>query len=62
MNARQFYLLVVKMRKAQRECSRTRSAHHLDEAKRLERKVDAEIERVMKIEQERADNQQLKIL
>lgn len=62
MNARQFYLLVVKMRKAQREYFRTRAPHVLAESKQYEKEVDAEIERVTKIEQERVDNQQLKML
>lgn len=62
MNARQFYLLVVKMRKAQREYFRTRAPHVLAESKQYEKEVDAEIERVTKIERQQANNQQLKML
>lgn len=59
MDARQFYNIVVKMRKAQRDYFRTRS---LNESKQFEKLVDAEIERVTKIEQEQAEKQQQKLL
>lgn len=62
MNARQFYDTVVKMRKAQRDYFRTRSQRHLNESKELEAQVDAEIKRVEQIQQQQADNQQLKML
>lgn len=62
MNAREFYNLVVKMRKAQRDYFRTRSQRHLHESKELEAQVDAEIKRVEQIQQQLADNQQLKML
>lgn len=62
MNAREFYNVVVKMRKAQRDYFRTRSQRHLNESKELEAQVDAEIKRVEQIQQQQADNQQLKIL
>lgn len=62
MNARQFYDTVVKMRKAQRDYFRTRSQRHLNESKELEAQVDAEIKRVEHIQQQQADNQQLKML
>lgn len=62
MNAREFYNLVVKMRKAQRDYFRTRSIRHLNESKELEVQVDAEIKRVEQIQQQQADNQQLKML
>lgn len=62
MNAREFYNLVVKMRKAQRDYFRTRSIRPLNESKRLEAQVDAEIERVTKIEQEQAERAQQKLL
>lgn len=62
MNAREFYLAVVKMRKAQRDYFRTRSQRALLESKDYEREVDAEIKRVEQIQQEQADNQQLKML
>ena len=62
MNARQFYDLVVKMRKAQRDYFRTRSQLSLNESKQLEKLVDAEIKRVEQIQQQQTDNQQLKML
>ena len=62
MNARQFYNVVVKMRKAQKEYFRTRSQRALLESKEYEGAVDAEIKRVEQIQQQQADNQQLKIL
>lgn len=62
MTAKEFYNLVVKMRKAQRDYFRTRSQRSLNESKQLEAQVDAEIKRVEQIQQQQADNQQLKIL
>lgn len=62
MKAKEFYDTVVKMRKAQRDYFRTRSQRSLGESKQLEKLVDAEIERVTKIEQEQADQAQLKLL
>lgn len=62
MTAREFYNLVVKMRKAQRDYFVTRSIRPLNESKRLEAQVDAEIERVTKIEQEQAERAQQKLL
>ena len=62
MTAREFYNIVVKMRKAQRDYFRTRSQRSLTESKQLERQIDAEIERVTKIEQEQAEKQQQKLL
>lgn len=62
MNAKEFYDTVVKMRKAQRDYFRTRSIRPLNESKRLEAQVDAEIERVEEALKRQADNQQLKIL
>ncbi|MBO5018132.1 MAG: hypothetical protein J6J71_03220 [Prevotella sp.] len=62
MKAREFYNLVVKMRKAQRDYFRTRSIRPLNESKRLEAQVDAEIERVEEVLKRQADKQQLKIL
>lgn len=49
MNARQFYELVVNMRHAQREYFRTKNTKWLQDAKILESRVDAEIERVTAI-------------
>lgn len=62
MNAKEFHNTVVKMRKAQRDYFRTRSQRSLNESKQLETLVDAEIERVTKIEQEQADQAQQKLL
>lgn len=62
MTAREFYNVVVKMRKAQRDYFRTRSIRSLNESKRLEAQVDAEIERVEEVLKRQADKQQLKIL
>lgn len=50
------------MRKAQRDYFRTRLTRHLHESKELEALVDDEIKRVTKIEQERADQTQQKLL
>lgn len=62
MNARQFYNLVVRMRKAQRDCDNKPSAYNKAMRTELERQVDAEVERVTKIEQAQAENQQTKLL
>ena len=62
MNARQFYNLVVRMRRAQRDCESKPSAYNKAMRNELERQVDAEIERVTKIEQAQAENQQTKLL
>lgn len=47
---------------AQRDYFRTRPQRSLSESKQYERQVDAEIERVTKIEQEQAEKQQQKLL
>lgn len=62
MDARQFYNLVVRMRRAQRDCDNKPSTYNKAMRNDLERQVDAEIARVEKIRQEQADNDQLKIL
>lgn len=49
MNARDFYSLVVEMRQHQRDYFRTRNPRILSESKRLERLVDAEINRVQEL-------------
>jgi ribosomal protein L9 len=46
MNARQFFDKVVEMRNAQKKYFETRDKDVLDEAKRLEKELDAEIRRV----------------
>ncbi len=49
MTAREFFELVVRMRRSQKEYFKNRSRLYLRESKELEQKVDAEIERVEKI-------------
>ena len=46
MNAKDFFDLVSKMRKAQKDYFATRSSDALEKSKRLEREVDKEIYRV----------------
>jgi hypothetical protein len=46
MNAREFFDKVVEMRNAQKKYFETRDKDVLDEAKRLEKEIDAEILRV----------------
>lgn len=53
MNAEQFFRLIERMRSKQKEYFRTRSQTKLQESKLLEAQVDAEIERVNKVLQER---------
>lgn len=62
MNARQFYNLVVRMRRAQRDCESKPSAYNKAMRNELERQVDAEIERVEKLMREEASQQQKKLL
>ncbi|MBO7264053.1 MAG: hypothetical protein J6U93_06005 [Alistipes sp.] len=58
MNAKEFYDTVVKMRHWQRECEKLNSTRNRTFRADAERIVDAEIERVTKIEQEQAEKQQ----
>lgn len=58
MTPETFFRHVERLRAAQREYFRTRSSTALRDSKRLERELDAEIERVNKILNERR-NQQL---
>lgn len=62
MNARQFFNIVVRMRKAQRDCNNKPSSYNKAMRAELERQVDAEIDRVEQIQQQQADNQQQKLL
>lgn len=62
MNARQFYNLVVRMRRAQRDCDNKPSSYNKAMRNELERQVDAEIERVERMMREEAENQQTKLL
>lgn len=49
MDAKSFFYLVAKMREKQKEYFRTRSGVALSYSKDLEKRVDAEIDRVKKI-------------
>ena len=62
MNARQFYNLVVRMRRAQRDCDNKPSSYNKAMRNELERQVDAEIGHVEKMMREEAENQQTKLL
>ena len=62
MNARQFYHLVVRMRRAQRDCDNKPSAYNKAMRNELERQVDAEIGRVEKMMRDEAEQQQTKLL
>ena len=55
MNARQFYDLVVELRKAQKTAVTTLKYEEIERVAQLERVVDNEIERVTKILQQRND-------
>ena len=55
MNARQFYDLVVELRKAQKKAATTLKYEEIERAFKLERVVDNEIERVTKILEQRND-------
>lgn len=55
MNARQFYDLIVELRKAQKTAAITLKYEEIERAFELERVVDNEIERVTKILQQRND-------
>lgn len=55
MNARQFYDLVVELRKAQKKAAITLKYEEIERVAQLERVVDNEIERVTKILQQRND-------
>ncbi|WP_302249795.1 hypothetical protein [uncultured Alistipes sp.] len=58
MDAKTFFDKVSQLRKVQKEYFRTRSGRALTESKRLEKEIDAEIERVNKV---MADKQNPKI-
>lgn len=62
MNAKEFYNLVVRMRKAQRDCDTKPTAYNKAMRTELECQVDVEIERVEKVMREEAENQQQKLL
>lgn len=62
MNAREFYRAVVKMRKAQRDYEKINYSRNRILKSEAESIVDAEIERVTKIEQQQAEQAQQKLL
>lgn len=53
MSPKEFFDKVCRMRKAQKEYFRTKSGRALNESKQLEREIDAEIERVEKVIEEK---------
>lgn len=53
MTPKEFFDKVSRMRKAQKEYFRTRSGRALSDSKRLEQEIDAEIERVNKVMEEK---------
>lgn len=53
MSPREFFDKVSLMRKAQKEYFRTRSSRALTDSRRLEKEIDAEIERANKVMTER---------
>lgn len=62
MTARQFYNMVVKMRKAQRDYDKLPSTRNATFKSQYEEIIDTEIERVEKIKQNEAEKQQQKLL
>ena len=53
MSPKEFFDKVCRMRKAQKDYFRTRSGRALNDSKRLEQEIDAEIERVSKVMEEK---------
>lgn len=53
MTPKEFFDKVCRMRKAQKDYFRTRSGRALNDSKRLEQEIDAEIERVSKLMEEK---------
>ena len=53
MSPKEFFDKVCRMRKAQKDYFRTRSGRALSDSKRLEKEIDAEIERVNKVMEEK---------
>lgn len=53
MTPKEFFDKVSRMRKAQKDYFRTRSGRALNDSKRLEQEIDAEIERVSKLMEEK---------
>ena len=53
MSPKEFFDKVCRMRKAQKDYFRTRSGRALNDSRRLEQEIDAEIERVSKVMEEK---------
>lgn len=53
MTPKEFFDKVSRMRKAQKDYFRTRSGRALNDSKQLEQEIDAEIERVSKVMEEK---------
>lgn len=62
MDARQFYLMVTKLRKAQRDYDKLPSTRNAQFKHQYEDIIDKEIERVEAIKREEANKQQTKLL
>ena len=61
MNARQFYEEVKKMRYLQKKYFLTRDHRALEASKKFEKRIDAEIERVERLLNEKAELEQMTI-
>ena len=61
MNARQFYEEVKKMRYLQKKYFLTRGHRALEASKKIEKRIDAEIERVVQLLNEKAESEQMTI-
>lgn len=61
MNARQFYEEVKKMRYLQKKYFLTRDHRALEASKKFEKRIDAEIERVERLLNEKAESEQMTI-
>ena len=61
MNARQFYEEVKKMRYLQKKYFLTRDHRALEASKKFEKRIDAEIERVEQLINEKAESEQMTI-
>ena len=61
MNARQFYEEVKKMRYLQKKYFLTRDYRALEASKKIEKRIDAEIERVEQLLNEKAESEQMTI-
>lgn len=62
MNAREFFNMVVKMRKAQRDYDKLASTRNASFKSYYEEIIDTEIERVEKMRKEQCEQQQTKML